>query len=92
MKEMLKHFTVIEIGADSESPMVGTIDNVTNTLIGEELFKERLINALGEHFDSDDIHFTEDLPDLFTGSPYEDIKVEVDDMEYSVRILETWIY
>lgn len=91
---MVKHFTILELGADTESPMVGTIDNVTNTKVGIQSFKERLVNALGEHFDSDDIHFKQSLPDLFSGSPYEDIEINVGDsvQTYNIRILETWIY
>ena len=87
----MKHFSVIEIGADSESPMIGTIDNVINTKVGRYLFKERLIKALKEHFDTEEVLIGE-IPDLFTGSPYEDINVATEFGSYKVRILETWIY
>jgi len=87
----LKHFTVLELGADSESPMVGTIDNVTNDRIGKNLFKDRLIVALQEHFDTEDILLNE-IPDLFAGSAYEDMQIEVDTVVYEIRIIETWIY
>jgi len=89
---MLKHFTVLELGYDAESPMVGTIDNVTNTKQGIQSFKERLIDALGEHFDSDDIHFRQEIPDMFLNIAYEDIEISVEDNTYEIRILETWIY
>lgn len=89
----MKHFTVIELGADSESPMVGTIDNVPNSPQGVASFKDRFQKAIGEHFDiQDEFLKYDELPDLFTGSPYEDVKVEVDGINYEVRILETWIY
>ena len=88
---MLKHFTIIELNADSESPMVGTIDNVTNNNVGLESFKERFLKALSEHFDVEDFNHDE-IPDLFTGSPYEDIMIEIDGMNYEIRIMETWIY
>lgn len=88
----MKHFTVLELGSDAESPMIGTIDNVPNTPQGIDSFKERLMIALEEHFDSDDIHFLQEFPDMFTGSPYEDITISIDDIEYEIRILETWIY
>ena len=86
----MKNFTVIEIGADSESPMIGTIDNVTNDKFGKQLFLARLQAALGEHFDAH-VELPE-IPDLFTGSPYEDVTVIIDAVEYEIRILETWIY
>lgn len=87
----MKHFTVLEIGADSESPMVGTIDNVTNDRVGDILFKERLIRALKEHFDNEDV-IVNNIPDLFAGSAYDDISVLVDGHPYEIRIIETWIY
>jgi hypothetical protein len=86
----MKHFTVIELGEDSESPMIGTIDNVTDNKVGKQLFIERLSKALGEHFDAH-VELPE-IPDLFTGSPYEDFLVNIDGLEYEIRILETWIY
>lgn len=88
----MKHFTILELGYDAESPMIGTIDNVPNTPQGIQSFKERLIDALGEHFDSIDIHFTEPIPNLFDYSPYEDMKINIDGVEYEIRIIQTWIY
>ena len=88
----MKHFTVLELGYDAESPMIGTINNVTNTKQGIQRLKERLIDALGEHFDSDDIHFHQEIPDMFLNTAYEDIEISVDDNAYEIRILETWIY
>ena len=87
-----KHFAALEIGADCESPMVGVVNNITNNKQGLESFKLRLIDAIGEHFDSDDIHFKNELPDRFAGSPFEDIEITVSEDAYKVRILETWIY
>ena len=87
-----KHFTILELGSDAESPMIGTIDNITNNPQGIESFKERLVDALREHFDTEGIHFTHATPGLFSGSPYEDINILVDDNKYQIRILETWIY
>lgn len=86
----MKHFTVIELG-DNESPMIGTIDNVTDNKIGKQLFIERLTKAICEHYDVVDVELTE-IPDLFAGSPYEDFLVNIDGLEYEIRILETWIY
>lgn len=88
----MKHFTVLELGYDAESPMIGTIDNVPNHKHGIQSFKERLIDALEEHFDSDDIHFHQEIPDMFLNTAYEDIEISVDDNAYEIRILETWIY
>jgi len=87
----MKHFTVIELGEDSESPMIGTIDNVTSNKVGKQLFEERFKKAIQEHFDVYDFE-TEEIPDLFAGSPYEDMTIKVDGEEYKIRILETWIY
>lgn len=89
---MMKHFTVIELEADSESPMIGTIDNVADNKLGRDLFRERLEKALSEHFDYELSIPGDYIPDLFTGSPYEDINVNIDGVEYKIRILETWIY
>ncbi len=93
---MLKNLTIIETASDSESPMIGTIDNVTLDKIGSELFIERLMKALAEHFDAE-ITITpkavkKAISDIFTGSPFEDLQIIVDETEYSIRILETWIY
>ena len=87
----MKHFTILELEPQAESPMIGTIDNVTDDAIGKQLFKERLITAISEHFDIEEFNYDE-IPDLFTGSPYEDIGIEIDGMNYEIRILETWIY
>ena len=87
----MKHFTLIELGSDAESPMIGTIDNVTNNAVGRESFKERFLKAVGEHFDVEDFNYDE-IPDLFAGSPYEDVTIKVDGINYNIRILETWIY
>jgi len=87
----LKHFVILEIGANSESPMVGTIDNVPNKPQGIASFLERFHEAIKEHFDVE--NFSHDpIPDLFCGSPYDDIGIEVDGNKYEIRILETWIY
>jgi mannose/fructose-specific phosphotransferase system component IIA len=87
----MKHFTIIELGADSESPMVGTVNNVVEQ---DENFERRVKAALEEHFDAEILALT--IPDLFTGSPYEDLSVEIDDgIDYfkaEIRIMETWLY
>lgn len=92
MKGTLKHFTVIEVAIDSESPMIGTFDNVVGSGDGVKEFRKRLWNGLGEHFDSEEIQLMGDFPDLFTGSPYEDVYISVDGETYKIRILETWMY
>ena len=88
----MKHFTILELGSDAESPMIGTIENIPNNKQGIQSFKERFIDALGEHFDSNDIYLLQEFPDMFVGTPYEDLKISVDDCTYKIRILETWIY
>ena len=85
----MKHFTIIELGADSESPMIGTICDVIKL---DLLTEYRFHKAIQEHFDCAILQM--DMPDLFTGSPYEDVFVELDDDGdlVKVRILETWLY
>ncbi len=87
----LKHFTIIEVG-NNECPMIGTIDNVTNDKVGIENFKERLKGALEDSFDLDLEKEFENIiiPDLFCGSPYEDVLLIIDNQTYTIRIIETW--
>lgn len=88
----MKHFTIVELGSDAESPMIGTINYIPNSKQGLQSFKERFIDALVKHFDNDDIHLLQEFPDMFVGTPYEDLEISVDDCTYEIRILETWIY
>jgi len=88
---MLKHFTIIELGEDNESPMVGTINNISNNPQGIQSFKERFQKAVGEHFDVEDFNHDQ-LPDLFSGSAYDDVGIWIDELNYKVRIIETWNY
>jgi len=87
----LKHFTVLELGHDPESSMIGTIDSVTSDRIGKNLFKNRVLVALQEHYDTANILLNE-IPDIFSGAPYEDMSIKVDTVAYEIRIIETWIY
>jgi hypothetical protein len=85
----MKHFTILEV-TDSESQMIGTILNVTDDAsIGN--FKSRLLTAIQVHFDTDDYRHDE-IPDMFSGSPYDDFGIEIDGMNYEIRIMETWNY
>jgi hypothetical protein len=86
----LKHFSLIELEDTAESPMIGTITNIPNNPQGKVSFKERFYSAVSEHFDSDFV--VPEIPDLFTGSPYEDVIVVVEAVDYKIRILETWMY
>jgi len=87
----MKHFTLLELATDADSPMIGTIDNVTNDKIGIQFFKERIEKAIAEHFDTNEFELS-NVPDMFVAIPYEDMKVIIDGIEYEIRILETWIY
>ena len=88
----MKHFTLLELATDSESPMIGTIDNIPPTEQGMQSFKERFSEALMDHYDVTEF-FADPIPDLiFTGSPYQDIEVVVDGITEKARILETWMY
>lgn len=84
-----KHFTLLELGADAESPMIGTILHVNDELQDE--FRPRLVEALHEHFDVKNVKVWT-LPDLFDGSPYHDVTVQIDGNDYEIRIIETWTY
>ena len=88
---MNKHFTILELGSDAESPMIGTVDYISNTKTGKESFKKRFIKAVCEHFDIKEFNHDE-IPDLFAGSPYEDIMIEFDGLNHEIRIIETWMY
>lgn len=88
----MKHFTVIELGRDADSPMIGTFDNVTNDQIGKDLFTERLMTALNEHFDPFENLDVPMIPSLFEYKTYTDVCITVDGDKRKIRIMETWIY
>jgi len=85
----MKHFALIELGND-EAPSVGVITNIINTKLGREIFKESFLKAVGNHFDIEDFNFSE-IEDIFN-EPYVDVDIEVEGFNYTVRIVETWIY
>ena len=86
----MKNYTIIDSETDSESPMIGTITGMRGKQ-DIEAFKLRFIDAAGEHFDADDIHYLE-FPDIFDGGPFWDITLTINDLAYPVRIFETWMY
>lgn len=88
----MKHFTVIELGSDADSPMIGTFDNVTPDQFGKDYFTERLVIALNEHFDPYRILDVPSIPNLFNDDSYIDVIIGVDDDKKEIRIMETWIY
>ncbi len=91
MKNNMKHFTVLNLTDFDEAPMIGTITNITNNPIGIKILEDNLMESLKEHFDTDDVKMGI-LPDLFAGSYGEDIVIVVDGMNYTIRIMETWIF
>lgn len=86
----MKHFTILEL-ENSESPMIGTINNVTDDKIGILSFEKRLIKALETHFDVMFINFLT-IPNLNSCLSHKDINIEINNSFYKIRILETWIY
>lgn len=86
----MKHFAIIEL-ENNEAPMVGVIQNIPNSPQGIQSFQERFQEAVGNHFDASDFSHDE-IPDLFAGSPFEDVGIEIDGLNYTVRIIETWFY
>lgn len=96
----MKHFTLIEVDADSESLMIGTILNVTTLPQGMQSFKERAKKAIENHFDAkltDDGNIEKFAELILTGSPYEEVTINTegdgeDDYVHTIKILETWIY
>ena len=89
---VLKNFTVIELGTDTEAPMVGTITNISDDEQGKFSLKTRLQKALEDFFDCA-IENMPVVPDMFCGSPYEDFEIIIPDYgQVQIRILETWIY
>lgn len=87
----MKHFTLIELGSDAESPMIGTILYIPDTKQGKISFIQRFSEAIKEHFDIEEFS-SDKMPDLFCGSPYEDISITIDQIKFEIRILETWSY
>jgi len=94
----MKHFTIIETEYDTESPMIGTIDNIIPNKAGYEYFRDRLKICIKEHFDTTKVTFIDDLEEIFNllmacpGS-WEDVNIGLDTNEtYVIRIMETWIY
>jgi len=47
----MKHFTILELNQDCESPMIGTINNIEDSIQSFEDFNTRSIKAIREHFD-----------------------------------------
>lgn len=88
----MKHYTILELGTDTESPMIGTIDNVTNNPQGRDSFRERLFTAVGEHFDITNEGLIIPPVELGTGSSYDDYIIEVDGVDFGIRVMETWVY
>lgn len=87
-----KHFQLSEIyRGDNIHHTIGTIPNVVDSQAGKEAFAFRFKTAVGEHFDLSDFNYGE-LPDLFDGSEYHDIEIEMDGDNYEIRISETWLY
>jgi hypothetical protein len=87
----MKHFTIIEIGHNVLYPMIGTIDNIPNSIQGVQSFKERFLKALKERLCDEDFNYDE-IPDLFTESAYEEVTIECNGINHDIRILETWHY
>ena len=87
----MKHFVLLEINSDSDSPMIGIIDNVTDNKQGANSFKERFIIAINEHFDLDEFNYDK-IPDIFSNEPYYDIVIEENGFTHEIRIMESWVY
>jgi len=74
---------------ESEVSSIGTIALAKDI----EDFKERFIDACGDHFDSDDIHFKEEFPDVFSNREHKwTIELLIEDEQYTVNIEQTWVY
>lgn len=88
----MKHFALIELEND-DAPSIGVITDIPNTEYGQELFKGKFLDAVGSHFDAADFNHSEigSIEDLFSEA-YVDIDVEIDGFNYTVRVMETWIY
>jgi hypothetical protein len=74
-----------------ETMMIGSIANIKNTDMGLSDFKSRFGVAVCTHFDVENFNHDE-LPDLFAGSNEDDIGIEIDGMNYTIRIMKTWHY
>lgn len=91
------NITVIERESNSESPMVGTLIDVSETDPADYLV--RLGQAFIEHYSCSlsDITFEMEamtaFETLFAAVPYEDITIEIKDYGKNlIRLTRTWIY
>ncbi len=89
MANKLKHFAIIKIDANAESPMIGIITNIPHN--ERNSFIVRFDTAVREHFDVNNLG-DYGIPNLFDGSPYHDVNVNIDGVLQQIRILETWMY
>ena len=85
-----KHFTLLEVGSDAESDMIGTIARVNDSDIGKVEFMGKFIDAVNEHFDIGGFELVE-MPDIFSGT-WEVAKIKIEEVIYEIKILETWMY
>lgn len=91
-----KNFSLLEIGGDAESPMIGTILDVENNETGLKRFNQLLKTALGDHFDALP-ESIEILPypfyeGMFNVEPYTHVVVKIEGTPYSIEVVETWVY
>jgi hypothetical protein len=85
-----KSFALLEIG-NHDCPMIGVVANISNDEGGLYELKQKFIEAVSSHFDTDDFNYDE-LPDVFDGAPSYEIMLEIDGFNYEIEIVETWIY
>lgn len=90
---MIKHFTLLEVAGDCESPMIGTIHNVdVSSDIWRLDFRDRAHQAICEHFDIESVSM-DPIPKLDEINPFWDYELFIQDYgRVTIRILETWLY
>ncbi len=89
---MKKHLTVVEVSGTYDNNIVGTVLDVTNDEAGRNKFIASFQEMIMQHFDCNDFRHS-DIPNLFDFYlSKEEIGIEIDGMNYEVKILENWIY
>jgi hypothetical protein len=86
-----KHFAIICTTELTDASMVGTLTPVYDIPHEIEALRERVLHALQEYFDTDDLVVPE-LPDLFCGQGMDELTVVANGIEETIAIYETWLF
>ncbi len=88
-----KHITLLERNPDSDSPMIGTLTNIDKKGITD--FTSRVESALREHFDAEEdyeLDINQAYTDILASKVVTEFTVVIDDNEYTIDMVQTWLY